>query len=558
MLFNQFCLYLLVFSPLLASPPMSETKMHALYLMQKNQVEESIQKYREYSENTGRHDFEILQQMGFLMMQKGIQSSDPQTFLMTLLGAGLSGSASALEILEKGLSHPDPQIQLMSIHFLSQFDDDKSSDLLNRAMSSEFLAIRMEAVFNLALKKHPHVVGHLESLMVRLPPAFKPYFPSFFAMIGTNDAIAALRRLSEDSDPQVRIESILQIARSGRDDFLPFLRKRLSHSHIAEVEATIFAIGAFKDSLSFPKLIKLADSPTETIRLAANLALLHMGSRAGVSEIIDLARVKHLFAISALGNIPEGNEVLDHLLYSSDLNVRINAAVSLLRQRDPKCLPVLAEILILDERDLAFQPMTSVGRTLSAIKAIPSAELRMNDPTVDLSYSFTLREQLLREAIQLPEESFLMLAKIIMNRQQNDLVPTLISLFENLRTPGAIALLKEGTKKLGSPLIRDYCYLSLYRMKEDGPYEDYINNWVVQQKDADLIKLRPIPPLKYRMDQSDYTLSPEETSRLLIETFLTIANRRNEKSIAFLLETIQFGNPQNRFALMGLLMKATE
>jgi hypothetical protein len=53
-------------------------------------------------------------------------------------------------------------------------------------------------------------------------------------------------------------------------------------------------------------------------------------------------------------------------------------------------------------------------------------------------------------------------------------------------------------------------------------------------------------------------LTPEETSKLLVDSYMTIASRRNEKSITFLLEAIQQGNPINRYALMGLLMRATE
>jgi hypothetical protein len=238
--------------------------------------------------------------------------------------------------------------------------------------------------------------------------------------------------------------------------------------------------------------------------------------------------------------------------------VRINAGISLLQQHDPRCVPVIEEILITDGRHLAFMPFGSLGRTMSAIKAIPSADLRAKDPMVDLSYSLVIREQYLREAALLPEKDFLYLAGRIFKRQQNDLVPALIGLLENLQTEGAVALLKEGAERQASPLIRDYCHLALYRLKKEGPYEEYVNNWVMRQKDADLIKLRPLLPWKYRLEESDYTLTPEETSRLLVEAFLSIASRRDEKSISFLLEAMQRGNPQNRFALMGLLMKATE
>jgi HEAT repeat protein len=549
---------ILLTAPLFSATEVEELKHHSLYLMQQNQIGESIEKYRQYAEVSGRHDFEVLQQMGLILLQKGIQSEDNQTFMMTLFGAGLSGSANALEILERGIAHPDPQVQLLSLHFIAKIDDDRTSEIFNRAMTSDYLAIRMEAAFYMAQRKHPHAVGQIEGLMYRLPPAFKPYFPSLFALLGTSDATQALRRLIEDPDPQTRVESILHVARLGRDDFLPLLRKRLTHTHIAEVEATAFAMGALKDSNSIPKLKRLIQSPTDTIRLAACIALFQLGDRTHIPIITNLAKESNLFAISALGSISETEETLIPLTQSEDLQVRINAAIALLQRRDPRCLKVLAEILINDARDLAFHPFNSVGRTLSAFKAVPSAELRSKDPTLDLSYSHAMREHILREAIHLPEEHFLKLARAILTQAQNDLVPTAISLLENLQTESAIALLKEGAEKISSPLVRDYCHLALYRLNQEGPYEEYINHWVMHQKEAQLIQFRQLLPWKYRLEQSDYTLSPEETSRLLIESILSIASRRDEKSIAFLLEAIQLGNPHNRYALMGLLMKATE
>lgn len=535
-----------------------EIKLHALYLMQQNHIEESLGRYREFSSQTGRHDFDVLQKMGLILLQKGIQSDNPQVFLMTLLGAGLSGSAGALEILEKGLLCPDPQIQLLSLHFIAQFEDDKTSELLNKAMSSDHLSTRMEAAFYMAQRKHPLAVGQIEGLMFRLPPLFKPYFPSFFAILGTIDATKTLHRLIEDPDPQVRVESILNVAKLGRDDFLPVLRKRLAFSHVAELEAAAFSIGVLRDSSSSAKLKKLTHSSVDSVRLAAARAFFHLGDRNFIPLIEEMAKKQNLFAISTLGEIPGTEETLAALVGSKDLQVRINAAIALLQRRDVRCLPALSEILLLDGRDLAFHPFPTIGRSQSAIKAVPSAELRAKDPTLNLSFSVAIREHLLRESAHLPEEHFLTLARQIFQRQQNDLIPILIHLLENLRTEGAIALLKEGTNKISSPLIRDYCYLSLYRLKEEGPYEEYMNHWVMHQKHEELIRLRPLLPWKYRLEQSDYTLTPDETSHLLIEAFLAIANQRSEKSINFLLEAIQFSNPINRYALMGLLMHATE
>ncbi len=548
---------LLAISFLIASEK-DETKLHSLYLMQQGQIEEAIQKYRETSSAVGKHDFEVLQQMGLLLLQKGSVSQDDKTFMMTLFGAGLSGSAGAIEILERGITHPDPQMQLLALHFIGKFEDDRSAEIFNRAMSSDYLAIRMEAAYYMAQTKHPHAVGQIEGLMYRLPPTFKPFFPSLFALLGTNDATHALRRLIEDLDPQTRIEAILNVARLGRDDFLSLLRKRLTHTHIAELEACAFAMGALKDSQSIPKLKRLALSPTETVRLAASVALFQLGDRSHVPTIIRLAKQSNLFAIAALGAISETEEPLKELIRSNDLQVRTNAAIALLQRRSTACLDPLLEILITDARGLAFCPFVSLGRTLSAFKGIPSAELRAKDPTIDLNYSFAIREHLLKEAIHLPEETFLRIAKRIFMAGQTDLVPTTIALLENLRTPEAIALLKAGAEKVGFPLIRDYCHLALFRLNEEGPYEEHVMHWVMNQKESQLIQLRELLPWKYRLEQSDYTLTPEETSKLLIESFVSIASRRDEKSISFLLEAIQNGNPHNRYALMGLLMKATE
>jgi HEAT repeat protein len=535
-----------------------DLKLQSLFLMQQNKIEESIDRYREYTESTGRQDFEMLQQMGLTLLQKGIQSIDHPTFLMTLFGAGLSGSTGALEILEHGIDHPDPQTQLLALHFIAKIDDDRTDELLNRAMSSDYLSTRMESAFYLSLRKHPRAVGQIEGLMFRLPPMFRPFFPSLFALIGTTDATLALKRLIEDTDDAVRIESILQVAQLGRDDFLPLLRKRLSYSHIAELEATAFAIGVLKDTASTPKLKKLAGSPNDNVKIAAVLALSRLGDPAYLPYIEELAKKKNLFAINALGSVEGFEDTLASLTGSPDLQVRINAAIALLQRHDPRCLSPLLEILIEDRRDLAFQPFPSIGRTLNVFKAIPLAELKAKDPSVNFTYSLAIREHLLREAIHLPEESFLLLAKTLFMRGQYDLVPSTIALLENLQTDGAKAVLKEGAGKTAFPLIRDYCHLSLYRLKEEGPYEEYINRWVMQQKQADIIRLRPILPWKFRMDQSDHSLTPEETSKLLIDAFFAIASRRNEKSISFLLDAIRSGNPQNRYVLMGLLMRATE
>lgn len=545
-------LFLVAF-PVAVLATKTQAGSHTLFMMQSQSIEEALTRYEEFSVQHG-HDFDLLQRMGQIFFMQGIQSEDPGDFAMTLFGAGLSGSTGSLDILERGLYNPDPQLQMIALHFIAKIDDDHVIDLLSRAMSSPFLSTRMEAAYYMSQKKHPHAVGQIEGLMVRLPPFFRPFFPSLFALVGTSDATAALKRLLDDLDPQVRVESILNIARLGRDDLLPILRKRLTQHYGPELEACAFAMGALKDSLSLPKLKKLALSPMDNVKIAAILTLYELGERSFVPELVALAQKKNLFAIAALAHIPSSGEILAELLASNNLQVRINAAISLVHLRDARCLDAVKEILIQDSRDIAFTPFPSPGRTIGIWKAIPSAELRSKDTSCDLSLSLSMREQLLSELAHLDQEKFVGLVRSLFQSRQIDLIPAAIAFLENLRTPEAIALLKEGCEKMTSPLIRDYCHLSLYRLKEEGPYEEYVKLWVMRQKDADLIRLRPILPWKMRLE-SDFVLTAEETSRLLIDSFVAIATSRN---IDFLLRAIRQGNPHNRYALFGLLMRATE
>ncbi len=550
-----------MFAPLLLFLLLSQDytlseKQHALYLMHTGKTGAAIERYQEICKKEGP-DFAILHQMAISLMKQGIKK-DPESKLLAIYGAGLAKSSSSLEILQEGLASNDPQIQLASLLFIVQIGDDYSDDLLLSAMSSDFLSTRMEASFHMAIKKHPHAVGHIEALMSRLPPYFIPFFPQLFAILGTKEAMGVLQRLLNDPSPQVRIEAIHSLIQTGRDDFLPLLRKRLSHKSYGEVEACAYALGVLKDSFSIPALKKLSQDPADATRLAALKSLYLLGDPSAQKEIEGMALKKDLFAIFALGSIRDSEGVLASLIHDSNIQVRVNAALGLLQRKDKRCLPVLKEILIPDIRDLSFQPRFSLGKTHMAIKVVSGTGIKEENPFIDPNLSLSMREAFLTEMLGLEEESFLQVATIIFDAKQNDLVPHLIQLLETLKTAKTIDLLKEQTQKMGAPLIRDYCNLSLFRLKIEGPYEETLVKWIMLQKGQELIKLRPLLPAKERPKGSVYALTPEETSRLLIESYAAIAERQDIKSIDLLLDALKNGNEKNRYALAGLLIKATE
>ena len=342
-------------------------KLHILYLLQSKEFEKSIDLYRDYKVQLGRHDFEVLQDMSLIILEQGAKSHDPEEQLTSIFGSKIAGINASLDVLETAVLSANPQTQLAAIQLLGNLQDDRCEELLTKAMSSDYFFTRMDAAYQLAVRKSRTAVGQIESLMYRVPPYMRFFFPQFFALIGTTDAISLLKVLMDDHHHATRIESVLSAARFGRDDLLPQIRRMASHLNIAEQEACATAFGLLKDSKAFPQLQKLSQSPSDNVKLAAWQSMHQMGNDQAKKEIGTLAEQGNLFAITALGDIPGYEETLARLLSHNSLQVRFNAAVSLLKRRDPRVTRVLKEFLIRDSRDLGYQPQFSVGNSLMKV-----------------------------------------------------------------------------------------------------------------------------------------------------------------------------------------------
>ncbi|NGX46755.1 MAG: hypothetical protein K1000chlam3_00118 [Chlamydiae bacterium] len=533
-------------------------KNQITYLMQAGEMEKSVTLYFRYKNELGKHDFEILQQMAFILLEQGARSPDQQTQLLSIYGSGIANVSSSLDILEAGIKSSHAETQVASIQFLGGMQDDRSDELLVKAMSSEFFFARMEAALHLARRKHKTSVGQIESLMYRVPPPARFFFPQFFALIGTSDAIAILRHLMEDKVPAVRVEALLSAARFGRDDLLPAIRMNITHLNVAEKEAAAHAVGILKDSKSIRKLKRLFESSPLNVQIAAARSLYLLGDRETKNFIIQKASAGDLFAIVALADIVEGKDTLAQLCHHPELAIRINAALSLLKHRDPRSEHALLEILVRDVRDMGFMPQVSIGKTLLAFKPVFSTAQQENTFFDVPGATLAIRQQVLLDAMNLSEKVFLKLAKVIFESGQTDLIPSLVMLLENLQTPAATSLLILKSSQAGMPLIRAYCNLALYRMGKEGPYGDYLKEWIDRNKNSEMIRFRPLIPMDKRLGDSPHELTPEDSSRLLIEAYQTLAEKQQGSSIEILLEAMRDGNPKNRYVLAGLLLRTLQ
>ncbi|NGX43186.1 MAG: hypothetical protein K940chlam7_01477 [Chlamydiae bacterium] len=547
-------LFLILHSPTLHSYEPSRI----LYLMQSGDMCSALKLYHQQKEETGEHNLDIIQKMGLILLDQGYNSSDPDIQLLTLFGSGISANDSTQYILEEAIKSCNPQFQLIALNFLSKFHNDDANDEINRLMSSDFLAIRLEACYHLAEMQHPKASGQIESLLQKVPPEAISLFPQLFAMTGDAESIKSLQRLMNHPLEAVRIEAILSAAKFGRDDLLPDIRRLSSHLRVSQQEACAVAFGQLKDENSVQRLQTLAQSTTTSVRLAALQALYRLGREEVRQNVEEIAKEENLFAILLLGEMQGAEPLLLELAKSKNIHARVNAALALLELGDSRSLPALCNIFLKDSRDLAFVKTDTFGKGLHAWKVIPSARQNLQDNPIALELSLNMRETALEKALDLPEKAFLNLAHTLLELQQNDLVPLLSRLLENLQTPSAIELLKIHREQIGAPLIRNYCNLALYSLKEVGPYRSTLHAWMASKKQYDLIQFRPYVPWEKRnVEAYKYQLTPQETSRLLVEAFESLIQTQDENAIDILLHAIQYGNRKNRYALAGLLIRAT-
>ncbi len=540
---------------LLVSTLFSLDRDHVAYLIHAQDIESSINLYETYKKELGHHDFEILIQLATHILQEGIRSPDLTIQLSSLYGTALATLSSSFDILEEGIKSQNFETQMAAIQLLAHLQDDRGDELLTKAMASPFLMARIEAGFHLAERKHRKATGHIEALMYKLPEELWFYFPQFFALIGTQDSMEMLKKLMEDPFSVTRVEAILCAARFGRDDLLPKIRAHATHLHHAEQEAAATALGLLKDSKSIPQLKTLTQSTSIPVKLAAYRSLYLLGDTQALFPIFELAKQADIFAISLLGELPGGEDVLASLLKHPSIHVRFNAAFSLLQRRDSRAASAIEEFLLLDTKDLGYQPHFSIGHSITAWKVVPSLQQNMKNVHFDLeAVSLQLREQMLAGCLELPEKEFLSVTEKVFQHHELDLIPLVVQLLENHKTEESLKLLKKHADHAGVPLIRMYCTLALFRLKQDGPYEARLRSWISHVQTHEMVRFRTSLPWHLRKKNSTHELNPEESTRLLLESYQALSDRHDEKGIEILLRGIKEGNIKNRYALAGLLI----
>ncbi len=553
------CAFVFNFSSIdAAATPAILSPTHILYQLHRGQVNEAIDSYIKGTSDAGKHDYALVQQMAIALLEQGARDPDRECQVLAIYGAGISSNERVAHILANGLENRDPQIRLISLHLLAAMQNDQADRLINRAVNSDHILIRLEAIHHLAIKKSPAAIGQAEALMQKLPRVLWSILPQLFALIGDERSMKQLRRLMNDSNEEVRIAAIEASALAGRDDLLGSIRTLASHQSPRQQEACAFALGALKDGAALPRLQELSRSPNPNVRLTALQALYRLGDLSSAESIIALAQKGDPFAIQILGEVEEGKDLLASLTEVADINTRMNATLALNKHHDARVAAVIPEFLLANSRDLVFVPVNSAGRALKAWKVVSSGTQVHKDNPAVMEVSRNLREQMLAECIDLPEKDFLAIAEKVLEKPQLDLVPLVVQLLQNKATDEATTILQHGQHKIGMPLVRNYCTLALFKMGLEGPYREKVSQWVSQQDDIPIVQFRPVVPWELCREGLRAEVTPQEMTQLYISSIEALATAQDPRGVLAVLTAIRNGHPKNRFALAGLLLRATE
>lgn len=523
------------------------TSSQLLWLSQHGKMEQALEGAEELLK-TRQLDHAVLEQLGIILLRSGLQSKDQQEQLLTLIGASIAQHESTREILERACHSQHPLVQLHALQGLAAYSDDDVDREMMTALGSPWLPVRLTAAQLLATKRSPHVIVQVEAMLAKLPPQVHPFLPGLLGRVNTPDAMHLLERQLASRYLPVRVAAIEALRAARRDDACPRLREMATHDMGPQAEACAHALASLGDESAIPLLRQMLDSPEMATRLAAACALTRLGEEEAFEMVRQEALHGNPFAIRALASRRGEIELLRELVQHPSLSIRIHAMLGCLEQRDVAALPMLRQLLRAGPTTPVMEQTYTPGHAFSAYR------VRMAQAE-DAPMVLAMREQLLSQAIELPERVFLSLAEEVLEGQQPELVPLAVKLVENLQTHEAVEMLKRERQRAGAPLSRMAAALALYRMGEPGPWEGQLLSWLREQGQHQIIQLKETPEWDPDQLVSPHDLSAEQTSQLIIEALETLAARQSLQGQLLVMEWLRTGHPRNRFVLAGILMR---
>ncbi|MEG2027729.1 MAG: hypothetical protein RRZ72_02295 [Victivallaceae bacterium] len=529
--------------------------------------EKSFAIYLKHYRQVGYHDFRLLRKMSEFILNIGYQTNDPYLKKCCVLGAGISGSSSSLEILSKAAEESDYVLQLLTLSVLNNFTGKTVESILLTASGSPHPIVKMEAIYRLALLRYPYVIDRLRTFLDKIPHSFKPLIGNILIHIENEESNAYIKQLLCDSDPVIRSQIAVLAAENNRDYFLNNVRNLAHGAHPCEREAAAFALGKLQDFSCYEYLKTGLNKKNSYVKIASALALGLLGRDTEVVEILkrEICDNNNPFAVHAFHYFPKEHAekiLLPIFKTTENEEIKFNCAEVLtsLQVLDPAPYEYITEILLSKEHRPFFVPACSPGYSLSYYKMIS------NSQSLKMLYenSYALNDQiyakLLKNLISAPD-SYLSRDTVIklLKTQEEKLNPILMNFIGNRGSIEDLKILEAASELPGIPFTRAYANMLLYKITQDPQKAAVLRNWVKEAVTNTVL-------LEEKESSSDFKkkpflkfmVTPEQKTQLLVEALETLVQSKKEEDIALFLEMLSHKENKNFYLLVGLLIKIAE
>lgn len=535
------------------------SKHNIIQQVYRNNDSQAVAAYRKYC-GIQENDFSALRELGFAILKRDVNSSDPLIQKLAFVGIGFTADEYAISFFHQAIKSPNPEVQLYGLSQLCQYHDSSAEEALRRAMSSPYLLLRLEAVFLLTKGGYPSALSQIEALMQKCPDEAYPIFADMLASIGNEGALQILRKLLMHPNQKIRQAVILSSAKYHLDRHASYIRALASQHDPIQQEACAFALAALKDAHAVPLLIKISQSQIAETALAASLALYNLGYVSHKERILQQARQGSLFAMHALSSLDDSEKLLLELYQNGDSFIRLNAATALLEAKNRKAPQCMLDYLSPSTPRLPIIKAWSPGKTLFAYKTAPleTFDTELWETVCELSLSE--RELWLKQCFLCSKPGSLWLAEQLVQRRQNDLMPALFHLLEESHTEESIRLLEKWTEIHGYPLVRNYARVALLHHGEKKIIYNQLKEWLLEQSKTDLFNFRPsLSQLKYFDNDIIQTdLKPIESAQLFLDALNALVAEQDEESVSFLLDGLSQSHLSLHPIFAALLIRITQ
>jgi len=399
-----------------------------------------------------------LEELCYQMFQKLASSQDIDTTIMTLLATSASHHPLSISICKNFMHSRSPLIQLIAVQSLARTNGVDS--LLLEALRSDFVAVRLEAAWQIAQRRSENSFFHIDALYHKLPAPFRPHMAQLYAQERSSGSVYRLRQMLYDTDDDVVTSALLAIGRHNVSELNSEIVNLTAHAPRI-LEALSYALQTNESRSARQRLHKLCQHTDPHVQLQASLSLIKLGEFSSVNSIVAVAEEGNLYALSALGSCKTPLPSIPQI--STSRTHKINYALSLLEHKDAACVPYLKEILSLAEDEiltLSFSPAhTHSYWEISTLYSFPSSHRPML-----YERSLMAKEHLLAQTLELDDRSFLDIAHFIFQQGRIELYPMLLSLMKNKRSDGVIELLRNESTRVGAPYNRAGATLGLIQL----------------------------------------------------------------------------------------------